>query len=302
MLNKSFLSKLWKQRDIILMALPAFLIVLIFNYFPMYGILIAFKNYSPARGIMGSEWVGFQHFVDFFNNPMAVRILKNTLLLGVYTLIWSFPAPIILAFLFNELKYMRFKKIVQTVSYFPHFISVVVVAGMLKEFCSRDGLFNNILSFFGREPVMFLLKPEYFRTIFIASGIWQSVGFGSIIYLAALSGVDPTLYDVADIDGANRWHKIRHVSWPAIKPTTIILLIFSVGGILGTDFQKVLLLYSPETYSVADVIGTYVYREGLLGARFEYTTAIGLFMSIISFIILYITNLISRNVSETSLW
>ncbi|WP_242973343.1 ABC transporter permease [Clostridium thermosuccinogenes] len=284
------------------MALPGFLVVLIFNYFPMYGILIAFKDYSPVKGILGSDWVGFQHFQDFFRNPMATRILKNTLLLGIYTLLWSFPAPIILALLFNELKNQHFKKLVQTVSYFPNFISVVVVAGMLKEFCSRDGLFNNLLGLFGVEPIMFLLKPEYFRTIFIASGIWQGVGFGSIIYLAALSSVDPTLYDVAEIDGANRWHKMLHVSWPAIKPTTVILLIFSVGGILGNDYQKILLLYSPETYSVSDVIGTYVYREGLQGARFEYTSAIGLFMSLVSFIILYLTNALSRKVSETSLW
>lgn len=302
MSDKSLGSKLWKQRHLLLMILPGFLVVLIFNYFPMYGILIAFKDYSPVKGIMASDWVGLQHFKDFFNNPMAVRILKNTLILGVYSLLWSFPAPIILALLFNELRNQRFKKTVQTVSYFPNFISVVVVAGMLKEFCSRDGLFNNILRLLGREPVMFLLNPKYFRTIFITSGIWQTVGFGSIIYLAALSGVDPTLYDVADIDGANRWHKVRHVSWPAIKPTTIILLTFSVGGILGTDFQKVLLLYSPDTYPVADVIGTYVYREGLQGARFEYTSAIGLFMSAISFIILYITNAINRRFSETSLW
>ncbi len=297
-----FWAKLWRQKYLFLMVLPGFLAVLVFCYFPMYGILIAFKDYSPVRGIMGSEWVGIQHFQDFFKNPMASRILKNTLVLGVYNLLWSFPAPIILALLFNELKNKHFKKFVQTVSYFPNFISVVIVAGMLTEFCSREGLFNQIIRLFGGQTTMFLLNPRYFRTIFIASGIWQTVGFGTIIYLAALSGVDPTLYDVANIDGAGRWQQMVNISLPALKPTMVILLIFSVSGILGSDFQKIILLYNADTYSVADVIGSYTYREGILGARFEYTTAIGLFMSVISFLLLSLANAISRKVSETSLW
>jgi putative aldouronate transport system permease protein len=284
------------------MVLPGFLTVLIFSYFPMYGITIAFKHFNASKGIIGSPWVGFKYFTTFVHDPMAFRVLKNTLLLGFYTLLWSFPAPIILALLLNELRSRQFKKIVQTVSYFPHFISVVIVAGLLKEFLARDGLFNHIIAHFGGNPVIFLLEPGYFRTIFISSGIWQGVGFGSIIYLAALSGIDPTLYDVAEVDGASRWKKILHITWPSIRPTTVILLIFSLGGILGTDFQKIILLYSPETYSVADVIGSYVYRQGILGARYEYTTAIGLFMSAISFIILYISNWFSRKVSETSLF
>ncbi len=301
-IRNRFLAKVWRQKYLFLMVLPGFLAVLIFNYFPMYGILIAFKDYSPVRGILGSDWVGLQHFQDFFNNPMAFRILKNTLILGVYNLLWSFPVPIILALLFNELKNKIFKKVVQTVSYFPNFISVVIIAGMLTEFCSREGLFNQIVRMFGGEPVTFLLEPKYFRTIFIASGIWQSAGFGTIIYLAALSGVDPTLYDVANIDGAGRWQQMWNISLPALKPTMVILLIFSVSGILGSDFQKIILLYNPDTYEVADVIGSYTYREGVLGARFEYTTAIGLFMSVISFILLSLANLISRKVAEVSLW
>ncbi|SFD52035.1 putative aldouronate transport system permease protein [Paenibacillus catalpae] len=300
--NRSLWSRIIRHRYLYLMVLPGFLTVLVFNYFPMYGILIAFKNYSASKGIMDSPWVGFKYFNTFFHDPMAFRVLKNTLLLGVFTLFWSFPAPIILALLFNELRNKRFKKIVQTVSYFPHFISVVIVAGMIKEFTARDGLFNDIISFFGGTPIMFLLEPDYFRTIFISSGIWQGIGFGTIIYLAALSGIDPTLYDVAEVDGANRWKKVVHITWPSLKSTTVILLIFAVGGILGSDFQKIILLYSPETYSVADVIGSYVYRQGILGAQYEYTTAIGLFMSVISFIVLYLTNLISRKVSDTSLF
>jgi len=299
---KNTLRLIKKHRTLMLMVLPGFVVVLLFNYLPMYGILMAFKNYSPRKGIWDSAWAGFKHFEGFFNNPLSGRLLMNTLIMGVYSLLWSFPAPIILALLFNELRHYRFKKLVQTVSYFPYFISVVVLAGMLREFTSREGLFNQIGALFGAQPKMFLLDVRYFRSLFIGSGIWAGVGFGSIIYLAALSGVDPELYDVADIDGAGRFQKVIHISWQAIKPTTIILLIFNLGAILGTDFQKILLLYTPDTYPVADVIGTYVYREGLLGGRYEVSTAIGLFMSIISFIILVLANALSRRLSETSLW
>ncbi|MBO7743398.1 sugar ABC transporter permease [Paenibacillus sp. MWE-103] len=295
-------TRMWRHRYLYLMVLPGFLTVLIFNYFPMYGILIAFKDFSAAQGIMGSSWVGLKYFKTFFHDPMAFSVLKNTLLLGLYSLFWSFPAPIVLALLFNELKSKRFKKLVQTVSYFPHFISVVIVAGLIKIYTARDGFINHVITHFGGEAVSFLLDPGWFRTIFISSGIWQGVGFGAIIYLAAMSGIDPSLYDVADVDGAGRWKKVRHVTWPSIRPTTVILLIFAMGGVLGTDFQKVILLYNPATYSVADVIGSYVYRQGILGAQYAYTTAIGLFMSVISFVILFITNWISRKVSDTSLF
>lgn len=300
--KRTSLSKIWKHRYLYLMILPGFLTVLLFCYFPMYGILIAFKNYNAVQGVWGSPWIGLKYFKSFLHDPMAFSVLKNTLLLGLYTLLWSFPAPIILALLFNELKSKRFKRIVQTVSYFPHFISIVIVAGLIQMYVSRDGFINDIVVFFGGEPVSFLLDPNWFRTIFISSGIWQGVGFGAIIYLAAMSGIDTTLYDVAEVDGAGRWKKVVHVTWPSIRPTTVILLIFAMGGILGTDFQKVILLYNPATYSVSDVIGSYVYRQGILGAQYSYTTAIGLFMSMISFIILYISNLVSRKVSETSLF
>ena len=284
------------------MVLPGFLVVLIFHYFPIYGVLIAFQNFSPRLGIWGSQWIGFTHFRNFFSDPTAFRVVKNTLILGVYSLLWGFPAPIILSLLFNELKQPKFKKLVQTVSYFPHFLSVVIVVGMLRDFASRDGLFNQVRALFGMDPVMFLLDPSYFRTLFIFSGIWQGIGFGTIIYLAAIAGVDPTLYDVAAIDGANRFQKAWHITLPHMKPTVTILLIFAISGILGTDFQKVLLLYHPGIYSVADVIGTYTFRVGLVGGRFEYTTAIGLFNSVVAFILLVGANFVSRKVSETSLW
>lgn len=210
--NQRFWPKVWRQRYLYLMVLPGFLTVLIFSYFPMYGITIAFKDFNASKGILGSPWVGFKYFTAFFHDPMAFRVLKNTLLLGIYSLLWSFPAPIILALLLNELRNRHFKKIVQTVSYFPHFISVVVVAGMLKELLARDGPFNHLIAHFGGSPIMFLLEPGYFRTIFISSGIWQGIGFGSIIYLAALSGIDPTLYDVAEVDGASRWKKVLYIT------------------------------------------------------------------------------------------
>lgn len=298
----AFRTRLWQQKYMLLMILPGFLLVFIFNYMPMYGVLMAFEDYSFSRGILGSKWVGFKHFITFFGNPMAFRVVKNTLTLGVYSLLWSFPAPIVFALLLNEIRGARFKKLVQTVSYFPYFISTVIVAGMLLEFCARDGMINQLRMAMGLNPITFLLDPKYFRSIFIASGIWQTTGYGTIIYLAAISNIDPTLYDVASLDGANRFQKMHHITLPAMMPTVTILLIFAVSGILGSDFQKIILLYTPQTYAVADVIGTYTYREGILGAKFEYTTAIGLFNSLVSFVLLSIANFISKRASETSLW
>jgi len=297
-----FIQSFWRQKYLYLMVLPGFLIVLIFAYFPMYGVLIAFKDYNVAKGIWGSEWVGFKYFHEFMNNPIALRTVKNTLILGVYSLLFGFPAPIVLALLLNEIRVLAFKKFVQTVSYFPHFISTVIIVGMLKEFTSLDGMFNSIASWFGKEPVNFITEPQYFRTLFVGSGIWQGIGWGTILYLAALSNADPTLYDVASIDGANRWQKMKHISLPAIMPTTIILFILSIGGILGTDFMKVMLMYNPGTYETADVIGTYVYRVGLEGGRFEYSAAVGLMLSLVSFLFVLATNRLSRKFSETSLW
>lgn len=284
------------------MVLPGFLVVLIFNYFPMYGILIAFKDYNAAKGVIGSPWVGLKHFEMFFANPKALLLLKNTFLLGLYMLIFTFPAPIILALLLNEIKHSMFKRTVQTISYIPHFISVVVIVGMIAEFSSTDGIFNTILGMFGMEPRPLLAYDRYFRPLYVLSEVWQRMGWGSIIYLAAISGVDPTLYDVASIDGANRWQRMRNITWPTILPTTTILLILNMGTIIGYDFQKILLMYNERIYNVADVISTYVYREGIQFARFDYTTAIGLFLSVISFIFVFVANLISRKVSENSLW
>lgn len=292
----------YRQRYLLLMSIPGFLLILIFKYFPMYGILIAFKDYNVAAGILESPWAGLRHFKDFFNNPFSWRLIKNTFLLGLYSLLWGFPAPLILALLLNELKNRLFKRWVQTIVYFPHFLSVVIIVGFIKEFSALDGIFNQIGALFGHNPVPLLAQPEYFRTLFIGSGIWQSVGWGTIIYLAALSGVDETLYEAAVIDGANRWQRMWNVTWPAILPATTILLIMSLGNVVSTDFQKVLLMYNPSIYETADVIDTYVYRQGILGAQYEYSTAVGLMLSVIAFFFVASGNWIARKFSDTSLW
>lgn len=297
-----FLKDCVKQRNLILIGLPGLIIVFVFSYIPIYGVLIAFQKYNPVLGIWGSEWVGLKYFKMFFESEYTWRLVKNTFLLGIYSLLWSFPVPIILALLLDQLAFPRFKKFVQSVSYFPHFLSTVVIIGIVREFSGISGVFNSIRDAFGLEAIAFLTEADWFRTLFIGSGIWQGAGWGTIIYLAALSNVDPQLQEAATIDGANRWQRVVHISWPALVPTTTILLIFSVGGILGNDFQKVLLMYNEATYSVSDVIGTYVYREGIQGGRFEYTTAIGLLMSLVSCVMLVIANRISRALNNNSLW
>ena len=263
---------------------------------------MAFQKYNAAAGIMGSEWVGLSYFKMFFENPFAWRLIKNTLLLGIYSLLWSFPFPIILALLLDQLPSQRFKRTVQTVSYFPYFISMVVVVGILQEFFAVDGVVNEIRTMLGAQAIPFLVEPKCFRSLYIGSSLWQTIGWNSIIYLAALSNVDPQLHEAAIMDGANRWQRVLYISWPTIIPTTTIMLIFAVSGILGNDYQKILLMYNESTYEVADVINTYVYREGIAGGRIEYTTAIGLMMNVVSFVLLFLTNQISKTVSENSLW
>ncbi|WP_183603503.1 ABC transporter permease subunit [Paenibacillus phyllosphaerae] len=274
----------------------------IFSYIPMYGIIIAFKDYSPVKGIMGSPWVGFQHFTEFFQSFYFWRLLRNTLLINLYELLFAFPAPIILALLLNEVKHAFFKRSVQTVTYLPHFVSIVVICGMIVDFSRKGGLFNLILGWFGLEAQNLLLDPSLFRTIFIGSGIWQGIGWGSIIYLAALTSIDSQLYDAAKIDGANRWKQMLHVTLPGIMPTIIILLILRIGGMMDVGFEKIILLYNSQTYETADVISSFVYRRGLLEADYSYSTAVSLFNSVVNFMLLILANRISRKVNETSLW
>lgn len=275
---------------------------IIFHYWPMYGIVIAFKDYNIVKGILGSPWVGFKHFEKFLTDPYFWKLVRNTLLINVYGLIWSFPAPIILALLLNELPNRGFKRFVQSVSYLPHFISTVVVCGMIVNFLASDGIVNQILALAGRERIQFLMLPEWFRTIYIASGIWQNVGWGSIVYLAALSGIDEELYEAATIDGANRWKQMLHITLPGIKPTISIMLIMNLGKLMNIGYEKIILLYTGSTYETADVISTYVYRRGLLGSDFSYATAVSLFQSIVGLILLYTSNKISNKLSETGLW
>ncbi|TLS54375.1 sugar ABC transporter permease [Paenibacillus antri] len=285
----------------LMFAIPL-LYFLTFDYIPMFGILIAFKDYSVFDGILGSEWVGLAYFQEFLSDPYFYKILRNTLLIGLYQIAFAFPAPIVLALLLNELRYEKFKRFVQTVSYMPHFLSTVVVCGILVNFLSYDGLVNQALGFFGIENIHFLMIPEWFRTIYIGSGIWQGIGWGSIIYLAALTAIDPQLYDAAKIDGANRWKQMRHVTLPGIAPTIVIMLLFSIGAIMSVSFEKVLLLQNGANFDTSDIISTYVYRRGLVSTDFSYATAVGLFNSVVALFFLTIGNYISRKVSETSLW
>ncbi|WP_051106938.1 ABC transporter permease [Paenibacillus terrigena] len=287
---------------IYLLALPVIAYYLIFHYGPMYGLQIAFKDFSPARGIWGSPWVGFKHFMSFFDGIYFWRLIRNTLLINIYELLFAFPAAIILALLLNEIRGMMFKRWVQTISYLPHFISIVVVAGMMFDFLSRDGLISQLLGFIGITPIDFLKEAGWFRFLFVSSGIWQGIGWGSIIYLASIANIDPTLYEAAKIDGANRWRQTFHITIPGIMPTIVIMLILNMGNMLSVGSDKVLLLYNPLTYETADVISTYVYRKGILEASYSFTAAVGLFNSVISFILIVSANAISKRVSENKLW
>lgn len=298
----SFFKKLKEQKILVFMALPACIILLIFNYLPMYGSLIAFKNYSIGNGILEGDWVGLKWFKLFFENPYAWRLIKNTFMLAIYSIIWCFPAPILLALLLNEIKCERYKKLVQTVTYLPHFISTVIIVGMLKNFASETGIFNQVIEFFGGSKIEFFMDPSWFRTLFVGSALWQSIGWNSIIYLAALTNVDVQLYEAATIDGANRFHKLIHITLPAIVPTIMVLLILNMGTVLNQDYQKVLLMYNEQTYEVADIITTYSYREGLQGARYSYSSAIGLLTSFVSAILMLTTNKISSKITGESMW
>lgn len=291
-----------KRKLVYLMLVPVLSFYIIFHYWPMYGAIIAFKQFSPGKGIFASPWVGFENFQDFFNSYYCWRLIRNTLLINIYQLIFAFPAPIIFAFLLNEVKDGIFKRTVQTVSYLPHFISLIVVCGMLVDFLSIDGVVNDIIEMFGGQRISLLLQPSWFRAIYVSSGIWQHMGWDSIIYLASLSSIDPQLYEAIKIDGGGRLRQLWHISLPGIAPTIIILLILKAGQMMNVGFEKVFLLYNPNTYETADVISTFVYRKGLLEMNFSYSAAVGLFNSVINFVLLILSNKISKATTETSLW
>lgn len=296
-------KKDWKKNKVLyILLIPIILYFIIFSYIPMVGILMAFQDFNPGKGIFGSQWVGLKHFLSFFNDIYFFRLIRNTFLISFYDMLFGFPAPIIFALLLNEVRNKYFKKSIQTISYMPHFISTVVVAGLIVDFTGRNGLVSQIVSFFGGEKTNWLSKPEYFRTIFVASNIWQSLGFSSIIYLSALAGVDQELYEAAWLDGAGRWKQVWHITLPSISPTIITLLILRVGGLMSVGFEKIILLYSPLTYETADVISSYVYRRGLVELNYSFGTAVGLFNSLVSLILIVFANKMSRKYSEISLF
>ena len=293
-----------RNPNIYLMLIPVVIFYTVFCYVPMFGLTIAFKDFSPRKGIWGSEWVGLKHFINFFEGPYAPQLIRNTVLLSLYSLIFGFPMPILLAFMIDEVRNKFFRRTMQTISYLPHFISIVVIVGIVKEFVSRDGLINWLILQFNSSysPENLLNSARNFRPIYVISGIWQQVGWDSIIYLATLAGVDPQLYEAITIDGGNRFHRIWNVSLPSIMPTIIILFIMRMGTIMNVGFEKVFLLYSEANYDTSDVISTYVYRRGLINNEFSFASAVGLFNSVINFIMVYIMNKIMGRVSETSLF
>jgi putative aldouronate transport system permease protein len=304
--NKGFFSRLKKDlkinKSVYLMFLPVLAYYIIFHYKPMYGAIIAFKDYTPIKGIIRSEWIGFKNFVDFFTSFYFWRVLRNTLVISFSTLVFGFPAPIILALLINELKNKIFSRTVQTITYMPHFISMVVICGMIRTFTIDTGIINDIIAFFGGERVTLLGQPKLFVPVYVLSGIWQEVGWGSIIYLAAMAGIDQELYEASKIDGAGRWKQTLYVTLPGIAPTIVILLILRMGSLLNVGFEKIILLYSPATYETADVISSFVYRKGLQEFNWSFSSAVGLFNQVINFILLISANWISRKVNESSLW
>ncbi len=298
-----WIRKLKDGKYLILLVLPAIICLALFYYFPMYGLIIAFKDYKPFIGLAKSEWIGFENFVRFFNYKYCWRMIKNTFLLSFYSLLWSFPAPIIFALILNETRNMKFKKFVQTVSYMPHFYSTVVVVGLVTMMLSpTGGILHNFLSSMGMEVGNVLADARYFRTIYIVSEIWQRMGWGAIIYLAALTNVDPQLYEAATIDGAGKMRCMWSITLPSIAPTIITMLLLNMGSLFNVGFEKAFLLQSPSTYETSEIISTYVYQQGLRSNSFSYASAVGLFNSIISLVLVIVSNYVSKTVSETSLW
>ena len=285
------------------MVIPVIVFYVLFCYKPMYGLLMAFQHYSPSEGILGSEWVGLKHFIDFFQSSDFPRLLRNTLAVSICGLVFGFPAPIIFALLLNEIRQTKYKRVVMSFSYLPHFVSLVVICGMIKNFVSRNGVITIILAnLFGIPQEDLLSNPSFYLPIYTLSSIWQGMGWDAIIYIAALSGVDEALYEAAAIDGAKKFKQIIHVTIPAILPTIVMMLILKIGQLLNVGHEKTLLLYNPVIYERADIISTYVYRMAFEGQQWSYTTAIGLFNSVINFVLVIFANKISRELTETSLW
>lgn len=303
-MNKQTIKKDWiHNRSVYLLAVPIFVYFIIWNYLPMVGIVLAFEDYGPRGGFLFSQWVGVQNFANFFSSYYLWRLLKNTIILSMLNLIINFPAPIILALLLNELQSELFKKVIQTISYMPFFVSTVVICGIIVDFMNYNGAFTLILVKMGlAENKNLMTIKSFFRPVYVLSSTWQGVGYGSIIYLAALSGVDQELYEAAKIDGANRWQQTWHVTLPGIAPTVIIMLIMQIGSLLSSSTDKIILLYNTQTYEVADTISSFVYRRGIREGDYGYSTAVGLFNSFVNLLLLFTANSLSRKYSETSLF
>ncbi len=303
--RKTLGTRIFENYELYLLLLPAIIYLFIFNYLPMVGITIAFKDFKPITGIFNSPWVGMKHFIHFFNMPMFGVILRNTLILSFYTLVAGFPLPVILALALNSCPSARFKKIVQTVTYAPHFISTVVIVGMINIFLAPSyGIVANILKSMNiiDSSLLVLNNPSAFPHLYVWSSVWASIGWSSIIYLGALTGVDPAMYESAYIDGANKLRKIIHIDLPTILPTIVILLILNCGTIMNVGFEKVFLMQNAMNLSTTEVISTYVYKVGISGGQYSLSTAIGLFNSVVNFMILVIVNQVARKLNDTSLW
>ncbi|MFC3798468.1 ABC transporter permease [Cohnella sp. GCM10012308] len=302
-MKPTLIRNLKRDRTYFLLLAPVLLYYVLFKYVPMFGIVVSFKDYNLFAGVWKSDWVGLKYYKMFFQNPDAYDIIKNTFVLGIYKVVFGFPAPIVLALLLNELRWKAYKRFVQTVSYLPHFLSAVVASGIIIMLLSPStGWINHVIQSFGFSPVNFLQQASWFRTVYISSEIWQEIGWGSIIYLAALTAIDPQLYEAARIDGANRWKQTLHVTLPGIAPAIVILFILQIGKVLEFGFDKVYLLSNPATYETSDIIATYVYRMGIIQGNFSYATAIDLFMGLIGLVFVYSANQVSRRLGETSLW
>ncbi|HGR1731449.1 TPA: ABC transporter permease [Streptococcus pneumoniae] len=281
-----------------LMMIPATVLLILFTYGPMYGIIMAFQDFTVFKGYTGSPFVGLKHFQRLFSDPLFYRLFKNTFMVGVLDFLFSFPAPLIFALILNEVRKVRFKSVFQSISYLPHFIPLVVMVGIIFELFGSYGIINSLLSSLGMEPISFFTKSEWFLPLYIGSGVWKTIGWGSIIYMGALTNIDSTLYEAADMDGANRWHKMWHVTLPSLRPTVVTLFILNAGGIMQVGFEKVFLMSSPATYEVSDVLSTYVYRQGILNSDFSYSAAVGLFNNIVALLFVLLANKIAKKLGE----
>jgi putative aldouronate transport system permease protein len=292
-----------KNYELYILLTPAILYFAIFHYWPMYGLQIAFKDFIPSLGFLGSPWVGTKHFQSFFDSYLFWQLIKNTIGISLMQLVFGFPVPILIALMINEVTNLSFKKSVQTITYAPHFISVVVMVSMLMIFLSPEtGLVNKVIVWFGGDAIAFLTKAAWFKSVFVMSGIWQHAGWGTIIYIAALAGIDPQQHEAAIIDGASRFQRIWHINIPGILPTIVILLILELGTIMALGFEKVFLMQNPLNMESSDIIATYVYRRGILDAQYSFSTAVGLFNSLINFILLVLVNRLAKSMKQNSLW